>query len=234
MSERNCETEDEARFHEATARRLARLRTMPVDTRRLESLLRDKLPAEPRAEAQRSYFFGNRFSLRPLRTVAAAAVLVAVLAAALLLSSGREALASTSQMAQMHRDLVEGRIASVQVDSVEAANKVLMSQSTQAPEVPDLPEGHVMACCMKSVKDKKVACLLLKSEGVPVTMAVARAEDVKRQAKGRKVERNGLTFEVESVGALNMVMTERQGRFVCIMGEVPAEQLMSLASKLEF
>lgn len=234
MSASDYETEENARLDEATAKRLARLQTMPVDTGRLESLLRDKLPAEPRAEARRSDFLGSRFSLRPLRAVAAAAVLVAALAAALLLSSGREALASTSQMAQMHRDLVQGRIASVQVDSVEAANEVLMSQSTGAPEVPDLPEGHVMACCMKFVKDKKVACLLLKSEGAPVTMAVARAEDMRREAKGEKVERNGLTFEVESIGALNMVMTERQGRFVCIMGEVPAEQLMSLASKLEF
>ena len=234
MSERDYETEEEVRLDEATARRLARLRTIPVDTRRFESMLREKLPPEPKAVVRRSFFLGSRFSLRPLRAVAAAAILVAALAGALLLSSGREALASTSQMAQMHRDLVAGRIASVQVDSVEAANKVLTSQSPHAPEVPDLPEGHVMACCMKSVKDKKVACLLLKSEGVPVTMAVARAEDIRREAKGEKVERNGLTFEVESIGALNMVMTERQGRFVCIMGEVPAEQLMALASKLEF
>ena len=233
MSESDYEIEGNVRLDDATARRLARLRTMPVDTQRLESLLRGKLPPEM-AEARRGNFLGRRFSLRPLRAVAAAAVLIGALAAALIFSSGREALASTSHMAQMHRDLVAGRLVSVQVDSVEAANKVLTSQSTEAPHVPDLPEGHVMACCMKSVKDKKVACLLLKGEGVPVTMAVARAEDVKRRAKGKTVERNGLTFEVESVGALNMVMTEHHGRFVCIMGEVPSEQLMSLASKLEF
>ena len=42
-----------------------------------------------------------------------------------------------------------------------------------------------MACCMKSVHDKKVACVLLKDNGVPVTLSVANASDMELPATPR-------------------------------------------------
>ena len=90
-----------------------------------------------------------------------------------------------------------------------------------------------MACCLKNVKDKKVACVLLRSEGVPVTMVVANAGDM-RSPKSSTVQRGGVTYHVQSSGVLNMVMTERHGRWVCMIGQVPADRLMDLASQLAF
>ena len=90
-----------------------------------------------------------------------------------------------------------------------------------------------MACCMKSVQNKRVACVLLKDRGVPVTMTVANAADMKRPP-APTVTRDGVTYRVQTVGKLYMVMTERNERWVCLIGEVPAEQLMELASKLQF
>jgi hypothetical protein len=74
------------------------------------------------------------------------------------------------------------------------------------------PQAHVMACCIKSVQNKRVACVLLKSEGVPVTMAVADAKDV-RSPKSPVVVHSGTRYHVQSSGSLNMVMTEREGRW---------------------
>jgi hypothetical protein len=31
-----------------------------------------------------------------------------------------------------------------------------------------------------------------------------------------------------------MVMTERAGRWICLIGEMPSEQLMQMAGKIEF
>ena len=90
-----------------------------------------------------------------------------------------------------------------------------------------------MACCMKSVQNKKVACVLMKSEGVPVTMAVADAKDV-RSPESKVVHRDGTAYHVEGIGSLNMVMTERDGRWVCMMGELPEARLITLSSKLQF
>jgi len=121
----------------------------------------------------------------------------------------------------------------MQVDSVDAANKALSAQWPQAPDVPNVPANHVMACCMKSVKDKKVACVLLKREGVPVTMTVANAADM-QLPKVPKVNRSGVAYYVQSSGTINMVMAEREGRWVCLIGELASDRLMDLADQLRF
>ena len=121
----------------------------------------------------------------------------------------------------------------MQVDSIDEANKALAGQWPGGPTVPDAPQSHVMACCMKSVKDKKVACVLLKSEGEPVTMTVANAADM-RLPKSPTVTRGGVTYHVQAAGDLNMVMTERRERWICLIGRLPAPRLMDLADQLQF
>lgn len=222
METNNSQSQEGA--DEAVARRLSKLRTMPVETARLERALRSQLPLPERA--QRVWF-------RPLRAVAASVAVLVLVGAILLSTSSGPVLASTAQMAQMHEDLVSGRTPVVQVASIEAANKALIAQWPQSPEVPDVPKEHVMACCMRSVKDKKVACVLLKNAGVPVTMMVANAKEMRLPTSPTR-NHNGVTYHVQSSGKLNMVMAERDGRWVCLIGEVAAEQLMDLAATLRF
>ena len=222
------EENDGERWDRAASARLAKLRTMPVDTIRLEKVLRAQIP-QPTRGARYAWL-----SLRPVRAIAASILVIGTLASVLLLATwSRPALASAADMAKMHEELVSGRVPAVQVDSIEAANRALSSQHPECPEVPQVPAEHVMACCMKSVKDKRVACILLKREGVPVTMVVANAADV-RSPKCPEVVRDGVTYRVESVGSLSMVMTERHGRWVCLISATPADGLMDLASKLNF
>jgi hypothetical protein len=211
----------------AVAMRLARLRTRPVDTSRLDKLVRAQLPLPEKTARPLLGWF------RPLRAVAASLILLATVAAILLSSSGGQALASPTQMAQMHEDIVAGRTAVMKVDSIAAANQALAEQSPQSPTLPEMPPEHVMACCMQSVQNKKVACVLLQNQGTPVTMTVANAADMKLPAVPT-VTKGGVTYRVQAVGKLNMVMTERGGRWVCLIGEASADQLMDLAAKLQF
>ena len=138
-------------------------------------------------------------------------------------------------MAQVHEDMVAGRIDVMHVDSIESANRMLSSEHPDAPSLPEVPDSHVMACCMKSVAHKRVACVLLKGEngGEPVTMTVAKASDM-GLPNSPTVDRNGVTYHVQDFRGLSMVMTERHERWVCLIGRVPAERLMDLAAKLEF
>ena len=146
-------------------------------------------------------------------------------------------MASTSQMVQLHEDLVSGKTPAMQVDSIGAANKVLSAQSAGSPQVPNMPADHVMACCMKSVKDKKVACVLLEDAGVPLTLTVANAADMSLPTSPT-VNRGGVVFHVQSYsqpkGTLNMVMAERNGHWICLIGSIPAEKLMDIASQIRF
>jgi hypothetical protein len=212
----------------ATARRLARLRTMPVDTAALEPRLLAQVPRP--AEQARSR---KAWWLRPLRAVAACLLVAGIVAGLMIATSGGPALASASQMAQLHYDLVSGKTPVMQVDSVEAANRMLAGQWPSSPQIPNMPAHYEMACCMKSIKNKKVACVLLKDERAPVTVTVANADDMKLP-KSPTVTRNGVTYHVQSSGALNMVMTERNGRWVCLIGQTSGERLMDLAGQMQF
>jgi hypothetical protein len=225
MSEMEDQIQDD-RMDRAVAERLSKLRTMPVDTSRLDRALRAQIPAPTPSWAA-------RLRIGPLRAVAAGIGILLIISVVLLTTATGPALASPTQMAQFHQDLVTGKTPVMQVDSIEAANQALNSQWPQSPQVPAVPAQHVMACCMKSVKDKKVACVLLKDAGVPITMTVANASDM-RTPKSPTVIRGGVTYNVESVGALNMVMTERHGRWICLIGELPAERLMDVAAQLQF
>jgi hypothetical protein len=209
----------------AISARLAKLRTMPVDTSRLERALQAKLP---QVHAPRRVFW-----LRPVQAIAASFLLVAAIVAAVVLStSAGPVLASAAQMAQMHDDIVSGRTPVMQVNSVAEANRMLDSQSPGAPALPQMPD-HAMACCMKSVHDKKVACVLLKSDQVPITMAVASAADMKLPAVP-VVNRNGIDYRVQSVNGLAMVMTEQNGKWLCLIGRCSADRLMDVAAQMRF
>jgi hypothetical protein len=217
----------ETELDRATTRRLARLRTMPVDTSRLDALIQARIP---RATA------GQPLVLRwlsPLRAVAASLLVVAAVIALLIMMAGRPALASASEMARMHEDIVSGKTPVMQVDSIDAANKILAAQWPDSPGIPGMPADHVMACCMKSVNNKKVACVLLKDQGEPVTLTVANATDMKTPTCPTKLRR-GVPYHVQSSGSLNMVMSERDGRWICIIAEAPVDRLMDLADGLKF
>ena len=215
-------------MEQAVAARLAKLRTLPVDTSRLDKAMAAQIPPPPSPPRRRI------LSLRPLRAIAASLLLLCGIAIAILLStSNRPADAEAAQMAQVHEDMVSGRIPVMQVASIDAANRMLNSQSPGAPSLPNIPDSHVMACCMKSVHNKKMACVLLKDSDVPVTLAVASAADMKLHPAPIET-RNGVGYRVEQVGALNMVMTERDGKWLCLIGRLPAERLMDVASQVRF
>ena len=214
------------RQDEAVAARLRKLSTFPVDLGPLERQIQALIPRPQRARRSMRLF-------KPLTAIAASLTIAAVIVAAVLTTSSGQVMASPAQMAQFHQQIISNEIPVTKVDSIEAAGRVLADQWPQSPDLPRAPEAHVMACCMKSIKDKNVACVLLRSEGTPITMSVARASDMKSPT-GEKVIRNGAKFHLMSSGALNMVSTERGGRWVCLIGEVPSDRLITIAQQLQF
>jgi hypothetical protein len=225
------------RLEAATARRLGRLRTMPVDTSRLESRLGDPLgTAEVRAAETpvRGTGHGRVYAIfHSVRTMAASVAALFLIGAVVLYVVTAPVSASAQTMAQLHQDLVSGRTPAVRVDSIEAANRELAAQWPEAPGLPGVPQEHVMACCMKSVQHKRVACVLLNNGSTPVTMTVANASDV-RPPDSPTVERGGVTYHTHAAGGLNMVSTVRGGRYVCLIGSVPTDRLIELAGELRF
>jgi hypothetical protein len=210
----------------ATADRLARLGAMPVDVSRLERALEREVG--PRVRRRRA-----SPAMRWMRAAAALLLIAIGVGVAVSLTGGGPVMASAAQMAQMHEDLVSGRLTSVKVGSIEEAADVLTKQWGGSVPIPDLPDEHVRACCSKSVKDKKVACILLEAEGLPVTMTVSKASEMK-VGGGKRISRGGATYFVDRVGELTMIMTERDGRWICLIGKLGTDRLIDLASGLTF
>jgi hypothetical protein len=129
--------------------------------------------------------------------------------------------------------MTSGRSHTMKVSSIEAAGAALSRQWPKAPNLPDMPDDHVMACCVHEVGRKKMACVSLLVDNVQITMAVADSADVK-VPRGTTMVRDGVTYHIESAKGVNMAMTERGGRWVCLMGRLPVDRLVELASKLQF
>jgi hypothetical protein len=218
------------RLDAATSRRLSRLGAMPVETARLRAAMEREM-GEPVGPQRRGRVYAMFHSMR---AVAASVAVLFVLGVVLLYTATAPVSASPNAMVRLHEDLVSGRTPVTQVDSVEAANRELASQWPESPALPGMPQEHVMACCMKSVENKRVACLLLKGQAAPVTMMVANAADMKSPPKLSTIERDGVTFFTQSSGDVNMVSCVRDGRYVCLIGSLPVDRLVELGSRLRF
>ncbi len=225
----------ESALERATADRLARLRTLPVDTSRLEGRLmaalpelRKRLEKSSMSSAVETRSHGFWLRIKPLRAVAAALLVLGAVVAVLITSSTGPAMASPGEMAKVHYDLIAENAVSA-VDSIEAANKALADHSSGASPMPD----HMMACCMKSLARKQVACVLMKIEGSAVTISVAKASDMKLP-QSETISRGGQMYHVQNSGKLNMVMTQKQERWICLIGELPAGRLAELAEQIRF
>jgi hypothetical protein len=64
-------------------------------------------------------------------------------------------------------------------------------------------------------------------------MTVANASDMQMPASSTSV-RNGIEYQVQSIGTLNMVMTQRNGRLICLIAKLPIDRLIDLSAGLEF
>lgn len=200
---------------QAIISRLRGLKQMPVDTQSLDAALERQIP-RPRQFWQRMW--------RPVTAVAAS--IIVVIAVGLALSAGSsEAHASPAELAQFHRDIVAGKVAVMRADDMKAANQAITALAGNTIQLPEVPGAHQMACCMRDVKDKKMACVLFENHGTPVTLSVAKASDFQGPKSG---------YHTESISGVQMVMMERDGKWVCMMSEMSMDELKALAEKVRF
>jgi hypothetical protein len=195
---------------EALRHRLRQLSARPVDMSRLDARLRARLPAR-----SRPVVLGRRLAL-------AASLLVCVVSLFVVLSlSSKPALAEPASMAQLHLDLVSGRLPMTRVDSLADASRFISQSWENAPALPALPEDHDLACCLKDVKGRRVVCIVLTDGGEQISVVIAPRGEVASPGEGQKM--------THSAGEVNMVMKQTASVWVCIMGKVPTARLNEIA-----
>lgn len=217
----------------ATADRLARLRTTPVDLASLRRAVDARIGGAPNRTGVAAPSLWLRIPGQ-LRALAASLLVAGLVVVAVVVFTGGPVLASADRLAAIHNDLVAGGGHDRQaVDSIDAANARLATQNPGAPPVPGVADDHVMACCVHMVGRTKMSCVCMVADGVPISLAVADAADV-RLPPSETVTADGITYQVQSARGVNMVMTQRGGRWVCVMGQLPTQKLIEIAKRLRF
>jgi len=215
----------------ATQARLSMVASRPVDTSAVTSRLRAEM-AKHRAQDRPATFAFPAWARRLGRSAVAAAIVVVVTLMFVSSQSGSAVYAAPAEMVRLHRDLVAGRAPVVPVANAAEAKRTIESQWREAPAIPDQWDQNVHACCLRNVQSRRVACILLERDGVPVTVVLARTKDFRSPADDR-VEHNGRAYAVHSRDGINMVMAQQGDRWMCLMGEIPQDFLMRVAEGLD-
>lgn len=212
----------------ATARRLQRLSTRPVDTQRLEQRLRAAMgdAAAPIPPSRRLVF--PTAWVRTWATTAAAAIVLLVSITAMLLIEPH-AVASPAAMVQLHRNMVAGQVEPVQTETQEALYAMIASGWDGENELPALPDHVLESCCLQSVDGRPVLGMLVLHEGVPVSVLMADSRGA-HMFDGKVIELDGRSYTTRMQDDTAMVMTEWNGRMLCFMGDIDQKQLASMAS----
>lgn len=223
------ENDPDERFDEALRVRLSKLRTVPVDLGNLKRFVEKEIGPPPSHGRSLQRTTIVTWWQRGLMRAAAASLLIGAVVIALVLNaSSGPVLASAERLARIHAEVLPGGGHSAHVDSISEANAALAREKPGAPLLPQVSSERVMTCCVHSLGRKTLSCASVESGGTRVTIAVADAKDV-TIPKGETMVADGVTYHVQSQGDLNMVMTSKAGRWVCLMGKASVPDLIRMA-----
>ncbi len=228
----------------ATQKRLAKLVDVPVETQAVERRLRNLLAQTSAASTSTDTsplpapipisrdLRWNKL-LRPIAALAAA-LLLASLLGLLVMSLGQSpTIAAPADLAQLHKENLEGHAKVTLVSSIEQARSILAGKWNDLPDIPASADMQLHACCIHDFLDSKVACLFLMDGSTQLTLVVGHAKTF-QPAPGEQVTRQGRTFTLHQVNGLHMVMMQDQDRFVCLMGQTTRQRLLAIAEELTF
>ena len=235
---------------DAVTRRLARLGTRPVDTRRLEQRLRAALDgaalepapapagsgepaqAEPAPAPDRRVPPWTRALLGLAATVALAAGLVFAIPAYTPTAS-----ATPIRLVELHRKAEAGYVALPTAASMHAVNQTLREQRVGRRLLPAmLQDVMVQSCCLADVRGDLVGLAVLDSGptgSTPLSLVITRAAGF-AHPMGVRVEVGDQTFFGHELDGVPMMMANRGDRWLCVMGDRSYEELARVAAAAEF
>lgn len=199
-------------------------------------------PATAGSSSTRRIAAGRSTPAQPPRQIAwarrlwqgVAALLIIGIGMGILLTNldGQPAMASTAMLAELHNSLASGQVDQMPVDSIDQANHALSQQHHGMMPMPAVQCDKVMSCCIRQVGQEPMATALLMQDGQPVTLAVARLDQM-RPPQAQNLTVDGVTYRVSSADGIQMVMKIEKGNWICLMGRVPADTLIRMAQTVQ-
>ena len=214
------------------AQRQAQLNAMPVDSSRVDALIRQRIPA-PQAET--AVVSRRRWLLRPVNAIAASligAVLIGVLVLAL---NDRPAAASPAQIAQWHEQMTSAPDGQnvMAVTNMKDANAALAARDPKAPAAPGI-EGEMSCCGVRRIGTSRISCLMVQRDAGHVMVCVGDGDKIRIPRADSTVTRDGVTYHLMSQDSVNIVQFMRDGRWIACSGKLPHSTLIETAAGLRF
>lgn len=209
------------------ARRLAKLRSTTVDTTAFDTKLREALSVE----RSPNYRLIRWPVLTPIRAVAASFLVVTTLSLVFIILTSRPAVATPQKLAAIFENAVSGQPYTTKVSSIQEAQAVMRRKWPESPILPDVSDMQLMQCCVHQIGRKKMACLTFYVDQQPITLAMASVHDI-RSPYGEVRTVNGQEYRIGSAEGVNMVMSEVDGTWMCLMGRLPIERLITLINEI--
>ncbi|MFT3787531.1 MAG: hypothetical protein QM770_15415 [Tepidisphaeraceae bacterium] len=145
----------------AVARRLAKLRDMPMSTVVFDAKVRAALP-KPNTV---SWFI--RPIATPLRAMAASVLAGLAIIAAVLTMTPERVMASPQEMAAVYEHVTTPGENATVVTTIDQARAVVRQKWSKAPELPAGATSMPMACCIHRVGEKRLACMSFVVDSAP-------------------------------------------------------------------
>lgn len=218
-------THEHDKLEQATSARLSKLSARPVDMTRLQREM-DRVTTESGHTAAPAQAL--RHWWRPITTIAAALLLAAGIGWLLLDGGATPVMAAPTELAQIHYDVTHELSPHLKVSSVEEANRLLADQAAGVVAMPQLP-GEMKSCCLHQHAGVTLSCALIEDEGQLITVALADGAKM-HCPDGATLERDGRRFIAHTANGINMVMANENGKWLCVMGDVPTDKLLNVAA----
>ncbi|MBT8207710.1 MAG: hypothetical protein KJO18_05495 [Acidimicrobiia bacterium] len=214
----------------AVQTRLRRLSTIPCDStglvRRIDSAIEELREDDESASVW-------TFRLRqPLIAAAALIAIAATLAIALTYANRGADAIRLSEVVHAHQSYLDNGAHVVNVQSVEQANHECQARWPGAPTIPNVDGVSVQCCCVEEMCGCPAACLHFDHNGVPVTMAVVTGAQFDDEGV-TTVERGGRSYSVHTEGRFSVVAMRGPDRCICLVSELPREDLLALATRID-
>lgn len=218
----------EDRWNVAISRRLARLRSRPVDTKKFDAWLND-LTSAPVASMP-----GTSPLASFKRSFAWAAMVAMVLGVGIgVLVKTRAEVAEPSGVVRLHEEVLSGESGGTIITTLAEAQFLSRERGDWVPDAPSAVDGTLRLWCVCDTSGVPVTCLQVDYDGQPVTVVIAERRQL-RPHRGEAIELNGQKFQAHRVGPLNIVMTQVADYTICVVAELPADRLATLAATVAF
>lgn len=214
------------RLDTATAARLRKLTDAPVEFASLEDRLNEAMDGQ----AANMRGMQRVVRLRRVLALAASIALAAVVITSLIGHGGTPAQAATLDLTEIHHRLLDEAAAQPPITTIEQVNAFIAAKASLPA---DQLRTHVRSCCLRDVQGSLRAAVLLNQEGSSTSIVVADGENF-AAPMGETVTVEGQAFHVHRMGELTMVMSRRDHRWLCVMGEGQQDELLHIAAAVAF